>query len=189
METNGYEACCESRPQQPEQRQSVIKLKSTVVTKHSRSKPCLRVISLQSHPEEELSKPFRRIEVTKVRACCVGKETAWFWPNILLTQYRLSRIHLFDGKFPTVGVHNLTNALGLRLAESGFKLLIVNAFKQLSLSLYACWKERTQELVWILKLNSSSLGASSPGALAAAAVRGGGGGGRGGGGGLEKESL
>ena len=89
---------------------------------------------------------------------------------MVLTEYSactISRIHLFDDKFPTVGVHNLTNALGLRLAESGSKLLIVNAFKQLTLSLYAYWKERTQELVWIWKLNSSSLGASSPGALAA----------------------
>ena len=110
---------------------------------------------------------------------------------MVLTEYSactISRIHLFDDKFPTVGVHNLTNALGLRLAESGSKLLIVNAFKQLTLSLYAYWKERTQELVWIWKLNSSSLGASSPGALAA--VDGGGAGGGGGGvGGLEKESL
>ena len=100
---------------------------------------------------------------------------------MVLTEYSactISRIHLFDDKFPTVGVHNLTNALGLRLAESGSKLLIVNAFKQLTLSLYAYWKERTQELVWIWKLNSSSLGASSPGALAAMH---GGGVGRGGG--------
>ena len=79
LEIVGYKGCCESGPQQPEQRQSVTKLKSTVVTKHSRSQ-CLRVLSLQSHPEEEfckylkceLSKPLRRIEVTKVRACCVG---------------------------------------------------------------------------------------------------------------------
>ena len=59
---------------------------------------------------------------------------------MVLTEYSactISRIHLFDDKFPTVGVHNLTNALGLRLAESGSKLLIVNAFKQLTLSLYA----------------------------------------------------
>ena len=60
---------------------------------------------------------------------------------MVLTEYSactISRIHLFDDKFPTVGVHNLTNALGLRLAESGFKLLIVTSLKQLSLSLYAC---------------------------------------------------
>ena len=128
----------------PNNDKALLMLKSTVVTKHSRPR-CLRLISLKSHPEEEFCKykPEIRVEQT------LGENRSHQSLSMLLgirncmvlTEYSactISRIHLFDDKFPTVGVHNLTNALGLRLAESGFKLLIVTSLKQLSLSLYAC---------------------------------------------------
>ena len=79
LKTERYEACCESGSQQPEQRQSVIKLQSTVVTKHSRPQ-CLRVISLQSHPEEEFCKykPEIRDEQTLEEKLPKSGYVAWY---------------------------------------------------------------------------------------------------------------